>query len=106
MDAKLLNTKLTACARGDYSDFEGNSRVILAGGTKGLGGSKRIAVVHCHKREKEGNAYARMFVASPILYRALEKAVIHMENDEDGETFNNKLYMEMCAALKLATEGE
>ncbi len=56
-----------AADRGDYSDFDGNSRVIL-------GDDTRIAVVH-HHGTPENEANAHLIAAAPDLYRALEAVV-------------------------------
>ena len=42
-----------ACERGAYTDFDGNSRVIL-------GGDRRIAVVQVSSRSREDNANAAL----------------------------------------------
>ena len=54
-----------ASEHGDYSDFNGNSRVIL-------GSDMRIAAVH-DDGEGEGKANARLAAAAPEMLFALEK---------------------------------
>jgi hypothetical protein len=53
-----------ACERGDYSDFEGNSSVILADG-------KRVAVVH-HAGDAESDVNARLIEKAPDMLKIVE----------------------------------
>lgn len=53
-----------ACERGDYSDYRGDSRVIL-------GDDMRIAVVHDSGIDRQ-EANARLIAAAPELLEALE----------------------------------
>ncbi len=65
----------SACNRGDYTDFEGRSRVIF-------GQEKRLAVVHddgCG----DGNANTRLIEASPDLYQSLAE-LFRFANDNYG----------------------
>jgi len=54
--------------KGDYSDFNGNSRVILS---EDIGGENpfRIAVVHVSDDEAEANA--RLIASAPEMYEGL-----------------------------------
>ena len=63
-----------AAARGDYTDFGGNSRVIL-------GGDRRIAVVQ-HRGDDEDEANAYLIAAAPDLAEAL-KAFVEWYNNVD-----------------------
>lgn len=55
-----------AAERGDYGDFDGNSRVII-------GDDRRIAVVQ-HRGRAEDEANTHLIKASPELYAALARA--------------------------------
>ena len=61
-----------ACDQGDYSDFDGNSRVIL-------GDDMRIAVVQWSPgdRQAESDANALLIAAAPELLEALVEAERH-----------------------------
>ena len=39
------------------------------------------------------------------LREALSEAILHMENDEDTESFDDGLYRRVCAALQNKSEG-
>ena len=54
-----------AADRGDYSDLDGNSRVIL-------GDDRRIAIVQ-HKGDEEDEANARLIAAAPDMLEVLEE---------------------------------
>ena len=54
-----------AADRGDYSDLDGSSRVIL-------GDDRRIAIVQ-HKGDEEDEANARLIAAAPDMLEALEE---------------------------------
>ena len=56
------------CDRGDYSDFDGNSVVVL-----GDNSCVRVAVVH-HNGSDEHDANANLFFAAPKLLAELKKA--------------------------------
>lgn len=58
-----------AADRGDYGDFDGNSRVVL-------GDDRRIAVVQ-HSGTDEDEANARLITAAPDMLEALQVFVEH-----------------------------
>ena len=66
------------CARGDYSDFDGDSAVIT-----GEGDSVRIAVVH-HAGTAEDQANANLIAAAPTMLAALLSFVEDVEAFDDG----------------------
>lgn len=92
-EAKFTKGPFEACEVGDYGDFNGNSRVILAD-------DKRIAVVHCRPGNAEDNANADLFAAGPELYAACEDARKYLINefDEPGRT----VFWKLVATLKKA----
>lgn len=57
------------CERGDYSDFDGNSVVIV-----GRNDCCRVAVVH-HEGHEEDEANARLISAAPELIETLREIV-------------------------------
>ena len=72
----------TLCDRGDYVDFDGDSRVIL-----GDGMSVRIGVIQTNGRpETEANAY--LAVAAPRLLKELQHLVALLEPLERDGTLN------------------
>jgi hypothetical protein len=52
------------CTKGDYGDFDGNSRVII-------GDDRRLAVVHVSDEETDANA--RLIAAAPLMLAALDE---------------------------------
>lgn len=65
-EARFTPGPWEACERGAYTDFDGNSRVIL-------GGDRRIAVVQVSSRSREDNANAALIAAAPSMYAELER---------------------------------
>ena len=62
------------CNKGDYGDFDGNSRVIL-------GDDRRLAVVHVSDDETDANA--RLIAAAPDLLEACKDALDALYHAED-----------------------
>lgn len=78
-----------ACERGDYSDYDGNSAVIISSSEL-----IRVAVVH-HRGTADADANARLIAASPDLLSAAILAVKEFENE--GQVFRDAI-----SALKRA----
>ena len=76
---KLQHTKgpWEACSRGDYTDFDGNSQVIL-------GNDMRIGVVHSY--DIEGEANARLIAAAPEMLELLIDLCIYNCSGCSGKT--------------------
>lgn len=65
-----------------------------------LDGRKDVALAAPNDEQSFANAH--LIAAAPDLYAALFAAMLHMENDEETESFDNKLYLRLNQALKQA----
>lgn len=85
-----------ACEPGDYTDFDGNSQVIL-------GNDMRIAVVHWDDgpMRVENDANARLIAAAPELLKAClaARALLIRDLEEPGRTVFWKLVDAISKAL-------
>lgn len=74
------------CARGDYSDFDGDSAVIT-----GAGDSVRIAVVH-HAGTAEDQANANLIAAAPELLASLKAVMSFWIGVEAGDEMPAEIF--------------
>jgi hypothetical protein len=66
-----------AAERGDYGDFNGESRIILAD-------DRRIIVIQ-HSGTNEDEANTRLVEAAPLMLEALQAAEIVLRNRDQNE---------------------
>jgi hypothetical protein len=95
MSAQHTQGPWSACDVGDYTDFDGRSRVIL-------GDDMRIAVVHVSCDETSANA--DLIAAAPELLEALQ-AVCDEQDGNEGHA-SAEAYDKARAAIAKATGGE
>lgn len=97
MSNKHTPTPWELCDRGDYTDFDGDSRVIL-GDIDDV--PRRIAVVQTDGRE-ESEANARLMAAAPEMLIALEGVCAYLEK-ESIACSDIDLFNKINSALNLA----
>lgn len=84
------------CARGDYSDFDGDSAVIT-----GDGDTRRLAVVH-HDDTAEHQANAQLIAAAPELLASLKAVMSFWINVESGDEMPAEIFDAATTAIAKA----